>query len=172
MFVILQWCLATLCMCVLAICLPNHCTLCRVFPRAHHNSDKDYPWFMFQKVHYYFLFYYYIWVRKLPVKTLLFSLHLVGNHPQRWDVSSSEENVFKHFNILVPSLWCQEPSNPFTLTHIEEQFNCEQECHPNSILAILKCSISRNIQGQAERGAELPGLIEDVHCRGFGIDEL
>jgi len=36
------------------------------------------------------------------------------------------------------------------------------------------CPIPGNIQGQAGRGSEQPGLVEDVpaHCRGVGLDDL
>jgi len=37
-----------------------------------------------------------------------------------------------------------------------------------------RCPIPDNIQGQAGRGSEQPGLVEDVpaHCRGVGLDGL
>jgi len=37
-----------------------------------------------------------------------------------------------------------------------------------------RCPIPGNIQGQAGRGSEQPGLGEDVpaHCRGVGLDDI
>lgn len=164
----------SVCVCVLAICLSNHCTLCLVFPRAHNIKfwqglpliyDSRSSLLLFKN--------YYIWIRKLPMKTPFFSLHLIASHPQWWNVSSSEENVFKHFNISVPTCHDRSPEILSSLLTSKNSLTVSNS-HPSSILATLKCSISRNIQGQSELSAELPGMIVDVpaHCRVFEIDAL